>query len=325
MNVAIVGATGLVGGAFLDILAERNFPINHLYLLASEKSVGKTVVFKGDSYSVRNVETFDWSQVELALFSAGAEVAKCYAPSAAKAGCYVIDNSSAFRAQDDIPLVIPEINIDLLRNYKGRIIANPNCSTIQLLVALYPIYQKIGIKRIIVSTYQAASGAGSTLINDMNSQLALGRCRLDVGSQPLAFNVIPKIDEWQSNGYTREEMKICWESRKILNDPTLLVSATAVRVPVVNGHSESVTIELNQAVSLDEVNALLAVAPGVKVVEEGVVTPLEVSGSDHVVVSRIRKDLAFEHGLSMWVVADNIRKGAALNAIQIAEFLQSVS
>jgi len=246
-NLAIVGATGLVGQAFIDILFERNFPIEQLYLLASKKSAGKAIVLpNGEKSIVIDAASFDWSKADMALFSAGADVAKLLAPKAAHAGCIVIDNSSAFRLDPEIPLVIPEINSHILKNYKGKIIANPNCSTIQLLMALNPIYIKAGIKKIIVSTYQAASGAGSELINSLKQ-----------GSTDLAFNVIPQIDSFCENLYTKEEMKIAWETQKIFQDNNIKISATAVRVPVLNSHSEAVTIETTQSIEPQQAIELL--------------------------------------------------------------------
>lgn len=311
INVAIVGATGMVGQAFINILFERKFPINQLYLLASKKSAGKQIVLPSGAKSiVLDAGNFDWSTADIALFSAGAAVAKKLAPKATQSGCIVIDNSSAFRLDENIPLIIPEINSTCLKKYSSNIIANPNCSTIQLLLALYPIYLKAGLKKIIVSTYQAASGAGSELMNQLKQ-----------GKSPLAFNVMPQIDELDKNGYTREEMKIALETQKIFQDNKIKISATAVRVPVLNGHSEAVTIETAKPLgALEAIELLKSATPGVCYQKQWM-TPAETSGKDAVNVSRVRNSLVFKNGLDLWVVADNIRKGAALNAIQIAEYL----
>lgn len=319
LNLAIVGATGLVGKALLDVLAQRNFPINKLFLLASDRSQGQTLTYNQMAYPVESLSDFDWQKhdVDIAFFSAGNEVSLKYAPIARDSGCVVIDNSSAFRYDEDIPLIVPEINGDILlascrgcRRSPSIIIANPNCSTIQMLLALAPIHKAAVIKKIIVATYQAVSGAGQGLVDELSHQ----------ADAPIAYNVIPQIDVMQENGYSREEMKMLWESRKILNAPNLLLSATAVRVPVFNAHSEAVVIETEKPISVSQAIQILKAAPGVVVLEQEWATPKDVSGKDEVYVSRIRQDLVFaDYGLSCWIVADNLRKGAALNAVQIAE------
>ncbi|MBP9726721.1 MAG: aspartate-semialdehyde dehydrogenase [Gammaproteobacteria bacterium] len=316
--VAIVGATGLVGRALLTILEQRNFPIDHLILLASDRSAGQIVSFGLKNYTVLSLAEFDWKRrvVDIAFFSAGNEVSLHYAPIARDSGCVVIDNSSAFRYDDDIPLIVPEVNGGDLKLNKMQIIANPNCSTMQLVMVLAPIHALVGIKRVIISTYQAVSGAGQMLVDALKNG--------EQSDASIHHNVIPQIDVLQNNGYSREEMKMLWESRKILNNPSLLLSATAVRVPVINGHSESVVIETEKPFSVTQAIQCLNNKPGLIVLEDHWVTPKEVSGKDDVFVSRVRQDLAFgENGLSFWVVADNLRKGAALNAVQIAEFFVS--
>ncbi len=310
MNIAIVGATGLVGRAVLSVLKQRNFPIDRLFLLASEQRE-----------DVLSLVDFDWAKnaVDIAFFCAGNEVSLHYAPLARDSGCIVIDNSSAFRYDEHIPLIVPEINGDILsvsRRGEWRspsiIIANPNCSTIQMLLVLAPIHAAANIKRVIVSTYQAVSGAGQALMETLENG--------EKSAASIHENVIPQIDVLQENGYSREEMKMLWESRKILNAPDLLLSATAVRVPVMNAHSEAVTIETEKPFSVNQAVQCLKNKPGLVVLEDRWITPKEVSGRDQVFVSRIRQDLAFgEYGLSFWIVADNLRKGAALNAVQIAE------
>jgi aspartate-semialdehyde dehydrogenase len=330
-DVAVVGATGAVGTALLEILAERKFPVGKVHALASERSAGGRVEFAGRDLVVQDLATFDFSQVQIGLFSAGASVSKVYAPKAAAAGCVVIDNTSQFRYQDDIPLVVTEVNPEALAGYKNHgIIANPNCSTMQLVVALKPIHDAAGIERINVATYQAVSGAGRSALETLARETALllnGKPLEEGGKFPkqIAFNVLPQVDEFQDNGYTREEMKMVWETHKIL-DPAIQVSATCVRVPVFYGHSEAVHIETKAKISADKVRSLLAKAPGVVVLDEhrpgGYPTPVtEASGQDPVYVGRIREDLSHPRGVALWVVADNIRKGAALNSVQIAELL----
>ncbi len=330
-NVAVVGATGAVGEAMLSILEERNFPVDNVYALASSKSVGKRIPFKGGSLKVQDLAEFDFSKAHIGLFSAGGSVSAEYAPKAAAAGCIVVDNTSHFRYDDDIPLVVPEVNPEKIADYKNRgIIANPNCSTIQMLVALKPIYDAVGIDRINVCTYQAVSGTGKKGIEEVVSQTAklLNGQPIETKVYPkqIAFNVLPQIDVFMDNGYTKEEMKMVWETQKILGDNTVKVNATAVRVPVFYGHSEAVHIETRQKIDADGVRKLLVNAPGVKVMDERVnggypTAVTESSGHDDVFVGRIREDISHPKGVNMWVVGDNVRKGAALNSVQIAEVL----
>ncbi len=332
LNVAIVGATGAVGETFLTVLAERKFPIKNLYPLASARSVGKTVAFKNQQLDVLDLAEFDFSQADIALFSAGGAVSKEYAPKAAAAGCVVIDNSSCFRYEDDIPLVVPEVNPHRIAEYTNRgIIANPNCSTIQMVVALKPLYDVAGIARINVATYQSVSGTGKKAVSELIAQMAdllNGRpAKVDVYPQQIAFNAIPHIDQFEDNGYTREEMKMVWETRKIMEDDSIMVNPTAVRVPVIYGHSEAIHVELKKPMTAAEARTILAKAPGVKVVDNitkaSYPTVIKNAvGRDEVFVGRIREDISHPNGLDLWVVADNIRKGAASNAVQIAEILQ---
>jgi aspartate-semialdehyde dehydrogenase len=333
LNIAVVGATGAVGEAIIKVLEERKFPVANLYPLASERSAGKTVSFKGKTHEVENLEHFDFVDADIALFSAGGSVSEQYAPIAAAAGCIVIDNTSCFRYDDDIPLVVPEVNPSKIADYKNRgIIANPNCSTIQMVVALKPIYDAVGISRINVATYQAVSGSGKQAVEELIMQvgeLINGRPvkKTKAYKKQIAFNVLAHIDDFQDNGYTREEMKMVWETKKIFEDPTIQVNPTAVRVPVLYGHSEAIHIELKSALSVEQTKALLKKAPGVKLMDnpakEQYPTPLlDAVEKDDVFVGRIRQDLSNPLGLNLWVVADNIRKGAATNAVQIAEILQ---
>lgn len=328
-SVAVVGATGLVGEAMLACLEQRKFPLRELKLLASERSAGQRVKFGGKSYVVADLAGFDFAGVDIALFSAGGSVSKMHAPRAAAAGAIVIDNTSCFRYEDDIPLVVPEVNPgDLALARKRNIIANPNCSTIQMVVALKPIYDKAGITRINVATYQAASGAGRSMVEELARQTAalmngrpLGKT---LSPRQLAFNALPQIDVFEDNGYTREEMKMCWETRKILGDPEIGVNATAVRIPVFFGHSEAVHLETAEKISARQARSLLRKAPGVAVLDRRVpggypTAVTEAGGDDAVWVGRIREDISHPRGLSLWIVADNIRKGAALNSVQIAE------
>ncbi len=330
-DVAVVGATGAVGEAMLSILEQRDFPVGHVYALASSRSVGKRIPFKGGSVVVEDLAEFDFSKVQIGLFSAGASISAEYAPKAAKAGCVVIDNTSQFRYDDDIPLVVPEVNPDKVADYKNRgIIANPNCSTIQMLVALKPIYDAVGIERINVCTYQAVSGTGKPGIEEVVTQTAAllnGKpIKSEVYPKQIAFNVLPQIDVFLDNGYTKEEMKMVWETRKIFGDDSIQVNPTAVRVPVFYGHSEAVHIETGEKIAVETVRELLQKAPGVTVVDTredgGYPTAVtESSGHDDVFVGRIREDISHPKGLDLWVVGDNVRKGAALNSIQIAEEL----
>lgn len=331
VDVALVGATGAVGEAMIEILEQRNFPVGTLYPLASERSAGSTVRFRGRTLQVGDTATFDFTKAQIGLFSAGGAVSAEYAPKAAAAGCVVIDNTSHFRREVDIPLVVPEVNAAALAGYRQRgIIANPNCSTIQMLVALKPIYDAVGIARINVATYQAVSGTGKSAIEELAGQTARllnGQgCEPRVYPRQIAFNAIPHIDSFQDNGYTREEMKMVWETRKILDDEDILVNPTCVRVPVFYGHAEAVHIETRRKISAADARALLTAAPGVTVIDEpadgGYPTPVsDAAGKDAVFVGRIREDISHPLGLDLWVVADNVRKGAALNSVQIAECL----
>ncbi|NOT10643.1 MAG: aspartate-semialdehyde dehydrogenase [Methylococcaceae bacterium] len=330
-NVAVVGATGAVGEIMLSILEERNFPVGEVYALASSNSVGKRIPFKGGALKVEDLATFDFSKVQIGLFSPGAAVSEIYAPKAAAAGCIVIDNTSQFRYDDDIPLVVPEVNPEKVADYKNRgIIANPNCSTIQMLVALKPIYDAVGIARINVCTYQAVSGTGKEAIEELGKQTAqllnLQPITPNVYPKQIAFNVLPQIDVFLDNGYTKEEMKMVWETQKILDDKEIKVNATAVRVPVFYGHSEAVHIETRSKIDAGTVRQLLEKAPGVTVVDERInggypTAVTDSSGHDDVYVGRIRDDISHARGIDLWVVSDNIRKGAALNSVQIAELL----
>jgi len=347
-SVAVVGATGLVGETMIQILAEREFPVAELHALASERSRGKSVEFKGQRVTVKGLDDFDFSGIEIALFSSGAGAAREHAPRAAEQGAVVIDNSSAFRYDDDVPLVVPEVNAESLVDCRPRgIVANPNCSTIQLVVALKPLHDAAGIERLSVATYQAISGAGRQAMEELvrdTAEMMAGQGRPEEaadsgggyatngGQAPgaaapsVAFNVVPHIDAFQDNGYTKEEMKIVWETRKILMEPALRVHATAVRVPVFFGHSEAVNVELKRKVAVPEALELFRSARGVIVMSQsqagGYPTAgIEAARSDGVFVGRVREDISHEQGLNFWVVADNVRKGAALNAVQIAELL----
>ncbi|MBY7852724.1 aspartate-semialdehyde dehydrogenase [Vibrio fluvialis] len=327
-NVAIFGATGAVGETMLEVLQERKFPVGELYLLASERSEGKTYRFNGKTVRVQNVEEFDWSQAHIALFSAGGDLSAQWAPIAADAGVVVIDNTSHFRYDYDIPLVVPEVNPEAIAEFRNRnIIANPNCSTIQMLVALKPIYDAVGIERINVTTYQSVSGAGKAGIDELAGQTAKllnGIPAENIAfSQQIAFNCIPQIDVFMDNGYTKEEMKMVWETQKIFNDPSIMVNPTCVRVPVFFGHAEALHVETSSPIDAEQVIELLSQTEGVEVFQ-GEDFPTQVrdaGGKDHVMVGRIRNDISHHSGINMWVVADNVRKGAATNAVQIAEVL----
>ena len=332
VNVAVLGATGVVGKTMLEILgSQKDFEIEHCYALASERSKGKTVPFKNGKLIVEAVENFDFSKVQVALFSAGGSVSAKYAPLAAQKGCIVIDNSSHFRYEDDIPLVIAEVNPHRIKDFRHRnIIANPNCSTMQMLVVLKPIYDLVGIDRVNIATYQSVSGTGKKAIDELENQtrayLAGENLTTEIYPIPIAFNVIPHIDHFQENGYTREEMKMVWETQKILEDSQIKVNPTAVRVPVFYGHSEAIHIETKRKTSAHEITELLKSSPGIIVKNElkqgGYPSPmLDAAGADPVYVGRIREDLSHPMGLNLWVVGDNIRKGAALNAVQIVKIL----
>lgn len=329
-NVAVAGATGAVGGAMLDVLERRNFPVAELRLLASKRSVGKKLVFRGEEIEVQEMTRDSFAGIDIALFSAGAARSLEFAPAAVAVGAVVVDNSSAFRMDPDIPLVVPEVNPHAIAQYTKRgIIANPNCSTIQMLVALKPIYDKVGIRRIVVSTYQAVSGTGTKAIEELEAQVQAHAAKKplasDVYPHQIAFNCLPHIDSFLENGYTKEEMKMVNETRKIFEDAEIGVTATTVRVPVFYGHSESVNIETREKISAAEVKALLAAAPGVKLVDnpDELAYPLatDCAGKFETLVGRIREDESIDNGINLWVVADNILKGAALNTVQIAEIV----
>ena len=330
-DVAVVGATGAVGEAMISILEGRDFPVGNLYPLASRRSAGSSIRFRGRRHTVRELDDFDFSRAQIGLFSAGASVSARHAPRAGEAGCVVIDNSSQFRYEDDVPLVVPEVNPDAVEGYTHRnIIANPNCSTIQMVVALKPIYAAAGIERINVATYQAVSGTGKEAIEELAGQTAAllnGKpAETAVYPKQIAFNALPHIDAFMDNGYTKEEMKMVWETRKIMEDDAIRVNPTTVRVPVFYGHSEAVHVETREKLGADEAREILAAAPGVVVMDEradgGYPTAVtESAGTDAVFVGRIREDISHPRGLDMWVVSDNVRKGAALNSVQIAEML----
>ena len=331
LNVAVVGATGMVGEAMLSILAERNFPVGRLHALASERSLGKTVQYGLKEIPCDVLDDHDFSDTDIALFSAGGDISAEHAPRAGAAGCVVIDNTSHFRMDDDVPLIVPEVNPQAIAGYTARnIIANPNCSTIQMVVALKPIYEEAGIERINVATYQAVSGAGRSAVERLarqTSTLLNGRpLEVEGDEKQIAFNAIPQIDVFLENGYTKEEMKMVWETRKIFDDQAIQVNPTAVRIPSFIGHSEALHIETRDKISAVRVRELLEGAEGIQVIDEakmgGYPTAVtEASGSDPVYVGRIRGDISHDRGISLWVVADNVRKGAALNSVQIAEIL----
>jgi aspartate-semialdehyde dehydrogenase len=327
-NVGIVGATGAVGRRMLTTLEERNFPIDRLVLLASPRSAGQTFLFKGQSVPVEILTENSFAGLDFALFSAGATVSLKYAPFAVKAGCVVIDNSSAFRMEKNIPLVVPEVNPDAIPEQPG-IIANPNCSTIQMVVALHPIHARYRIKRVVVSTYQSVSGSGQKAIAELTTQtlsvLENEDSEVQVYPHQIAFNCLPHIDVFLENGYTKEEMKMVNETRKILGDDSIQVSPTTVRVPVFYSHSESINVETEKPISAQDVKKLLNDSPGIQVVDgpEQNEYPLAINaeGKDEVMVGRLRDDISKERAINFWVVADNLRKGAALNAVQIAELI----
>lgn len=331
-RVAVVGASGVVGETIMRVLDERDFPVAELFALASNRSLGKKVRFRDADVPIDDLATFDFRRAEIAFFSAGAAVSREHVPRATAADCIVIDNTSEFRYEEDIPLVVPEVNPQLIGQYVNRgIIANPNCSTIQLVVALKPIYDVAGIERINVATYQAVSGAGRRAVAELAVQSAAllggqGPVAAEVIPKQIAFNCVPQIDRFEENGYTREEMKMVWETRKIMGDAAIRVNATAVRVPVFFGHSEAVHLETRLKITAEQARALLSKAPGVKVMDErrpgGYPTAAtEAANRDTVYVGRIREDISTDRGLNLWLVADNVRKGAATNSIQIAEIL----
>ena len=330
-NIAIVGATGAVGNTLREMLQEREFPINELHLLASERSAGERLTFNDKNIMVTDLAEFDFSKADVALFSAGGNVSLDYAQKAVDAGCIVVDNTSVFRYQQDVPLVISEVNPERIADYRERgIIANPNCSTMQMLVALKPINDAVGIEHINVCTYQAVSGSGQVAIEELAQQTAQLLNARDVTTKvydkQIAFNVLQNIDVMQENGYTKEEMKMVWETQKIFEDQSISISPTAVRVPVFYGHSEALHIRTRMPLSAHQARELLANAPGITLVDDmenlDYATPVtHASGKDDVFVSRLRDDIGQENGLAMWVVSDNLRKGAALNAVQIAEIL----
>jgi len=331
LDVAVVGATGVVGEAMLEILGQRKFPLGKVYALASERSLGKTVMFRNKSLNVENLAEFDFSQVQIGLFSAGASVSAEYAPQAVDAGCVVIDNTSQFRYDENIPLVVPEVNAERIADYQSAgIIANPNCSTIQMVVALKPIYDAVGITRINVATYQAVSGAGRKAVEELARQTAalLNGRPLDLAGdeKQIAFNAVPHIDVFQDNRYTKEEMKMVWETRKILGDDNIAVNPTAVRIPGFFGHSEALHIETERKISAAETCKLMRAAPGVQLIDgtetgQYPTAVTDASGNDPVYVGRVREDISHPCGINLWVVSDNIRKGAGLNSVQIAEIL----
>ncbi|WP_024851459.1 aspartate-semialdehyde dehydrogenase [Hydrogenovibrio kuenenii] len=330
-DIAVVGATGAVGETILKVLEERNFPVGKLYPLASSRSAGKKLEFRGSWVEIEDLATFDFSKVQIGLFSPGASISREYAPKAAAAGCVVVDNTSEFRYDDDIPLVVPEVNPQAVAGYKNRgIIANPNCSTIQMLVALKPIYDAVGISRINVCTYQAVSGSGKEAIEELAKQTAnilnLKPVETNVYPKQIAFNCIPQIDVFQDNGYTKEEMKMVWETKKIMGDDAILVNPTAVRVPVFFGHSEAVHIETKEKITAKQAKEIFGKADGIVLVDEHVdggypTAVTDAVDTNPVYVGRVREDISCEKGLDLWVVADNVRKGAATNTVQIAELL----
>ena len=331
-NIAVVGATGAVGREMLQTLSERNFPLNNIYALASKSSIGREVSFGDEKIlKVLSLEDFDFEKVDIALFSAGSDIAKKYGPVVGKTGCIVIDNSSCFRMDDDVPLIVPEVNPDAINSFKKRnIIANPNCSTIQLVVALKPIHDHFKVSRVVVSTYQAVSGAGKPAMDELFNQtkgvFVHDQATPEQFTKKIAFNVIPHIDTFMDDGFTKEEWKMRVETKKILDNNINLV-AHCVRVPVFIGHSEAVFLECEKDISVTKVRNLLRDADGITVIDhradEGYVTPVEVAGDDDIYISRIRKDPSVKNGLVFWCVGDNLRKGAALNTVQIAELLVS--
>ena len=329
-NVAVAGATGAVGNEMVSILEQRNFPVDRLKLLASTRGAGTRMEFRGKSYTVEVMDEKSFAGIDVGLFSPGGSVSQRFAPIAGKAGCVVIDNTSAFRMDPDVPLVVPEVNPHAIAQYaKKNIIANPNCSTIQMVVALKPIHDAARIKRIVVSTYQSVSGTGKRAIRELENQvLAIynqQEVKKEVYPHQIAFNCLPQIDVFLDNGYTKEEMKMVHETQKIMGDDTIQVTATTVRVPVFYGHSEAVNLETEKKLTVAEERTVLAAFPGVKVVDDPSKNeypmPLDAAGQDLTLVGRIREDFTIKNGLNLWIAADNIRKGAATNAVQIAEIL----
>ncbi|HYA15241.1 MAG TPA: aspartate-semialdehyde dehydrogenase [Syntrophales bacterium] len=329
-HVAVVGATGAVGNEMVKILEERKFPVGRITLLASERSIGKKLEFNSKSIPIQLLTENSFSGVDIGLFSAGGSISQRFAPIAAASGCVVIDNTSAFRMEPDIPLVVPEVNPETINMYRNRgIIANPNCSTIQMVLILKPIHDAVKIKRVVVSTYQAVSGTGKKAIEELVEQtralLSSRDPEVRVYPHRIAFNCLPHIDVFLDNGYTKEEMKMVDETKKILDDQTIAVTATTVRVPVLYGHSESINVQTDGKLTVEQARKILSRAPGVKVVDDPqrniYPLPIDAAGKDDTFVGRIRKDESIENGINMWVVSDNIRKGAALNAVQIAEIL----
>ncbi|MBT8407985.1 MAG: aspartate-semialdehyde dehydrogenase [Deltaproteobacteria bacterium] len=329
-HVAVAGATGAVGNEMLQILEEQEFPVASLKLLASSRSAGKTLDFRGESLHVEELRDDSFEGVDIALFSAGAAASRQFAPAAAESGCVVIDNSSGWRMDPEVPLVVPEVNPHAVADYRNKgIIANPNCSTIQMVVVLKPIYDAVGIERVVVSTYQAVSGTGKNAMDELTEQtrnlLTFQEVTPEVYPHRIAFNCFPHIGSFLENGYTEEEMKMVHETHKIMEDPNIRVSATTVRIPVFYGHSEAVNIQTERKLSAKEARVLLFQAPGVRVMdnpdERIYPMPSEAAGINETLVGRIREDISNENGLDLWIVADNIRKGAALNTVQIAELL----
>ena len=329
-NVAVVGATGAVGNEMVKILEERKFPVGSITLLASERSIGKELEFNGKSIPIQLLTENSFSGIDIGLFSAGGSISQRFAPIAASSGCVVIDNTSAFRMEPDIPLVVPEVNPETISMYRNRgIIANPNCSTIQMVVVLKPIHDTAKIKRVVVSTYQAVSGTGKKAIEELIEQtralLSSHDPKVSVYPHRIAFNCLPHIDVFLDNAYTKEEMKMVNETKKILNDTSIAITATTVRVPVLYGHSESVNIETERKLTAERTRGILSDAPGVKVMDDPgrniYPLPIDAAGKDDTFVGRIREDESIKNGINLWVVSDNVRKGAALNAVQIAEIL----
>ena len=330
LNIIVAGATGAVGSQMLTCLEEQKFPVNNFKLLASSRSAGKKIKFKDETFVVEEMTKDSFKGYDIALFSAGGSTSQEFAPASAEAGCIVVDNSSAWRMDPEVPLVVPEVNPDAVAQYKNKgIIANPNCSTIQMVVALNPIYKNFGIKRLVISTYQSVSGTGVKAVNELKEQVKAfveGKPAVaEVYPHPIAFNALPHIDSFLDSGYSKEEEKMVNETRKILNDQSIRVTATAVRIPVFNSHSESVNIETQKHATCEQIRDLLKTAPGVKVMDDpqNNVYPLalDAQGSDLTFVGRIRQDLSIENGIDMWIVSDNIRKGAATNTVQIAKLL----